>query len=207
MKRLSGRFLCQIFCQIFSHSARRTSKIRKRPPILISSLLCACSILRRTPGKVGSDGQALAALSTASIDDLAAVLGAHAGQKAMNFLAMTLLGLKSSLHGCILRKNSSPVMGYFWSQIGDRLAIQQYIAHYPLLSSVFFTFQQTFFKFPCEKAFNFFTGSPWKTFLLPYLVAKNRLGHKSREGTMERLFLCIINYIIEYRRREIFVVY
>ena len=199
--------MCQIFCQIFSHSARRTSKIRKRPPILISSLLCACSILRRTPGKVGSDGQALAALSTASIDDLAAVLGAHAGQKAMNFLAMTLLGLKSSLHGCILRKNSSPVMGYFWSQIGDRLAIQQYIAHYPLLSSVFFTFQQTFFKFLCEKAFNFFTGSPWKTFLPPYLVAKNRLGHKSREGTMDRLFLCIINYIIEYRRREIFVVY
>ena len=49
--------------------------------------------------------------------------------------------------------------------------------------------------------------SPWKTFLPPYLVAKNRLGHKSREGTMERLFLCIINYIIEYRRREIFVVY
>lgn len=169
--------------------------------------MCACSILRRIPGKVGSDGQALAALSTASIDDLAAVLGAHAGQKAMNFLAMTLLGLKSSLHGCILRKNSSPVMGYFWSQIGDRLAIQQYIAHYPLLSSIFFTFQQTFFKFLCEKAFNFFTGSPWKTFLPPYLVAKNRLGHKSREGTMERLFLCIINYIIEYRRREIFVVY
>ena len=45
------------------------------------------------PWKAGSDGQALAALSTASIDDLAAVLGAHAGQKAMNFLAMTLLGL------------------------------------------------------------------------------------------------------------------
>ena len=125
----------------------------------------------------------------------------------MNFLALTLLGLKSSLHGCILRKNLSPVWGLDRSQIGDRLAIQQYIAHYPLLSSVFFTFQQTFFKFLCEKAFNFFTGSPWKTFLLPYLVVKNRLGHKSREGTMERLFLCIINYIIEYRRREIFVVY
>lgn len=59
----------------------------------------------------GSDGQALAALSTASIDDLAAVLGAHAGQKAMNFLALTLLGLKSSLHGCILRKNLSPEWG------------------------------------------------------------------------------------------------
>ncbi len=126
--------------------------------------MCACSILRRIPGKAGSDGQALAALSTASIDDLAAVLGAHAGQKAMNFLAMTLLGLKSSLHGCILRKNSSPVMGYFWSQIGDRLAIQQYIAHYPLLSSIFFTFQQTFFKFLCEKAFNFFTGSAVENF-------------------------------------------
>ena len=61
--------------------------------------------------KAGSDSQALAALCTAGIDDLAAVLGAHAGQKAMNFLALTLLGLKSSLHGCILRKNSSPVMG------------------------------------------------------------------------------------------------
>ena len=106
--------------------------------------MCACSILRRIPGKTGSDGQALAALSTASIDDLAAVLGAHAGQKAMNFLAMTLLGLKSSLHGCILRKNSSPVMGYFWSQIGDRLAIQQYIAQYGVLSSIFFAFLQTF---------------------------------------------------------------
>ena len=78
--------------------------------------------------KAGSDSQALAALCTAGIDDLAAVLGAHAGQKAMNFLAMTLLGLKSSLHGCILRKNSSPVRGLNWSQCGDRLAIQQYIA-------------------------------------------------------------------------------
>ena len=90
--------------------------------------MCACSILRRIPSKAGSDGQALAALSTASIDDLAAVLGAHAGQKAMNFLALTLLGLKSSLHGCILRKNLSPVWGLMRSQIGDRLAIQQYIA-------------------------------------------------------------------------------
>ena len=155
----------------------------------------------------GSDGQALAALCTASIDDLAAVLGAHAGQKAMNFLAMTLLGLKSSLHGCILRKNSSPVMGYFWSQIGDRLAIQQYIAHYPLLSSIFFAFQQTFFKTGCEKSFNFFTHSPWKTFLPPYLVADLSVGHKSCRRTQVRLFLCIINYIIECRRREIFVVY
>ena len=78
--------------------------------------------------KAGSDSQALAALCTAGIDDLAAVLGAHAGQKAMNFLALTLLGLKSSLHGCILRKNSSPMRGLMQSQIGDRLAIQQYIA-------------------------------------------------------------------------------
>ena len=80
------------------------------------------------PRGLRSDSQALAALCTTSIDDLAAVLGAHAGQKAMNFLALTLLGLKSSLHGCILRKNLSPVWGLMWSQIGDRLAIQQYIA-------------------------------------------------------------------------------
>ena len=131
--------------------------------------MCACSILRRIPGKAGSDGQALAALSTASIDDLAAVLGAHAGQKAMNFLALTLLGLKSSLHGCILRKNSSPVMGYFWSQIGDRLAIQQYIAHYPLLSSIFFAFQQTFLKIrrgkPVKKLSTFSPISSGKLFI------------------------------------------
>ena len=98
-------------------------------------------------------------------------------------------------------------MGYFWSQIGDRLAIQQYIAHYPLLSSIFFAFQQTFFKTGCEKSFNFFTLAPWKTFLPPYLVANFSLGHKPRGGAKVRLFLCIINYIIEYRRREIFVVY
>ena len=54
---------------------------------------------RHSGKKAGSDSQALAALCTASIDDLAAVLGAHAGQEAMNFLALTLLGLKSSLHG------------------------------------------------------------------------------------------------------------
>ena len=34
----------------------------------------------------GSDGQALAALCTASIDDLAAVLGAHAGHRLSNIL-------------------------------------------------------------------------------------------------------------------------
>lgn len=59
----------------------------------------------------GSDGQALAALCTASIDDLAAVLGAHAGQKAMNFLALTLLGLKSSLHGFVSSVKTRPLIG------------------------------------------------------------------------------------------------
>ena len=170
--------------------------------------MCAYSFLRRiSPARQRSDSQALAALCTASIDDLTAVLGAHAGQKAMNFLALTLLGLKSSLHGCILRKNLSPVWGLDRSQIGDRLAIQQYIAHYPLLSSIFFAFQQTFFKTGCEKSFNFFTHSPWKTFLPPYLVADLGVGHKPCRRTQVRLFLCIINYIIECRRREIFVVY
>ena len=171
-------------------------KIKRRPLIQYQRPLCACSILRRTLAKARSDGQALAALCTAGIDDLAAVLGAHAGQKAMNFLALTLLGLKSSFHGVILRKNSSPVVGYFWSQYGDRLAIQQYIAHYPLLSSIFFAFQQTFFRRGCEKAFNFFTHFPWKTFLLPHLVAFFASLHKTRTTAQERLFLCIINYII-----------
>ena len=35
---------------------------------------------------------------------------------------------RKEVHGCILRKNLSPVWGLMWSQIGDRLAIQQYIA-------------------------------------------------------------------------------
>jgi hypothetical protein len=48
-----------------------------------------------------SDSQALTALSTAGVDDLAAAPSAHTGQKAMNFLALTLLRLKSSLHGFI----------------------------------------------------------------------------------------------------------
>ena len=85
----------------------------------------------------------------------------------MNFLALTLLGLKSSLHGCILRKNSSPMMGYFWSQNGDRLAIQQYIAQYGVLSSIFLLS----FKLFCEKIFNFFTILPWKTLLPQDIVA------------------------------------
>ena len=141
--------------------------------------MCACSILRRIPGKAGSDGQALAALSTASIDDLAAVLGAHAGQKAMNFLAMTLLGLKSSLHGCILRKNSSPVMGYFWSQIGDRLAIQQYIAHYPLLSSVFSLSSKLFSNFLVKKLSTFSPVLRGKLFFYHILWPKTALDTRA----------------------------
>ena len=53
-------------------------------------------------GSLPSDSQALAALGTAGIDDLAAILGAHAGQEAVDLLALALLGLKRSLHGCIL---------------------------------------------------------------------------------------------------------
>ena len=71
-----------------------------------------------------------------------------------------------------LRKNSSPVWGLFWSQNGDRLAIQQYIAHYGLLSSIFFAFLQTFLKNLCGETFNFFTHFPWKTFYPQYLQKK-----------------------------------
>ena len=114
----------------------------------------------------------------------------------MNFLALTLLGLKSSLHGCILRKNLSPVWGLMRSQIGDRLAIQQYIAHYGLLSSIFFAFLQTFLKNLCGETFNFFTRSPWKTFHPQHLVLFFVYSHKGRTKAQMRLFLCIINYII-----------
>ena len=87
-----------------------------------------------------------------------------------------------------LRKNSSPVWGLFWSQNGDRLAIQQYIAHYGLLSSIFFAFLQTFLKNLCGEAFNFFTHFPWKTFHPQYLVASLRLGHKAVSQTQVCLF-------------------
>ena len=79
-------------------------------------------------------------------------------------------------------------MGYFWSQIGDRLAIQQYIAHYGLLSSIFFAFLQTFLKNLCGETFNFFTHFPWKTFHPQYLVAFLRLGHKAVSQTQVCLF-------------------
>ena len=46
----------------------------------------------------GSDSQALAALGAASVDDLAAVLGAHTLQEAMNLFPLTLLGLESFFH-------------------------------------------------------------------------------------------------------------
>ena len=80
------------------------------------------------------------------------------------------------------------MMGYFWSQNGDRLAIQQYIAHYGLLSSIFFAFLQTFLKNLCGEAFNFFTYFPWKTFYPQYLVAFLCLGHKVVSQTQVCLF-------------------
>ena len=144
----------------------------------------------------GSDGQALAALCTASIDDLAAVLGAHAGQKAMNFLALTLLGLKSSLHGCILRKNSSPVMGSIlvpkWGQACNSTVYRT------LWHSV-----KHFFRFPA----NFFEKSLWRNFQLfhPFPVENFSATISCvffapwtqvyfQDAGMS--FLCIINYLI-----------
>src|SRR5699024_5652293 len=91
-----------------------------RPPISISGLFvrifdCPGSL---RPGQSGpacgrmpSDSQALAALGTAGIDDLAAVLGAHTGQKAVDLLALALLGLESSLHSRFLLKVLPPGCG------------------------------------------------------------------------------------------------
>ena len=90
-----------------------------------------------------------------------------------------------------LRKNSSPVWGLFWSQNGDRLAIQQYIAQYGVLSSIFFAFPQTFCGFFCEKIFNFFTILPWKTRLPQDIVAFGPPRHNAKNPTQGGLILCI----------------
>ena len=45
-----------------------------------------------------SDGQALAALGAASVDDLAAILAGHTLQETMNGTALTLLRLESLFH-------------------------------------------------------------------------------------------------------------
>ena len=60
-----------------------------------------------------SNGQLCAALCTTGSDNLAAVLSGHSLQEAMNITAMTLLGLKSSLHFNILH---SPFIGYYLSK-------------------------------------------------------------------------------------------
>ena len=83
------------------------------------------------------------------------------------------------------------MMGYFWSQNGDRLAIQQYIAQYGVLSSIFFSFLQTFLKNGCEKSFNFFTILPWKTRLPQDIVAFGPPRHNAKNPTQGGLILCI----------------
>ena len=208
MKRLSRRFLCQIFCQIFSHSARRTSKIRKRPPILDQQSFVRMFNSAPDPWQSGDQTvRLLRPLARRALMTLRPFLVLMRVRKPWTSLRWRFLGWKVLFMVVSSVKTRPRWWGLFWSQNGDRLAIQQYIAHYPLLSSIFFAFQQTFFKTGCEKSFNFFTHSPWKTFLPPYLVADLGVGHKPCRRTQVRLFLCIINYIIECRRREIFVVY
>ena len=66
-----------------------------------------------------SDGQVLAALSTAAGQHLTAVLGSHALQKAMNAAALTLLRLESLLH-FVFPPSKFP---QYWAFFGDlRLA-------------------------------------------------------------------------------------
>ena len=52
-----------------------------------------------------SNSQLGAALGAASLDDLAAVLGAHTLQEAVNLGTLTLFGLKSLFHDSILHQN------------------------------------------------------------------------------------------------------
>ena len=159
--------------------------------------MCAYSFLRRiSPARQRSDSQALAALCTASIDDLTAILGAHAGQKAMNFLALTLLGLKSSLHGCILRKNSSPVMGSIlvpkWGQACNSTV---YRTLWPSVKH-FFRFPSNFFEKPLWRNFQLFHPFPVENFLSTISCGFSphwTQGHFPDAGMS---FLCIINYLI-----------
>lgn len=66
-----------------------------------------------------SDGQVLAALSTAASQHLTTVLGSHALQKAMNAAALTLLRLESLLH-FVFPPSKFP---QYWAFFGDlRLA-------------------------------------------------------------------------------------
>jgi hypothetical protein len=53
------------------------------------------------PARCRSDRQAGASLGPASVDDKAAVLGAHPGTKTVGALALQVAGLKGSLHGAI----------------------------------------------------------------------------------------------------------
>ena len=95
------------------------------------------------------------------------------------------------------------MMGYFWSQNGDRLAIQQYIAQYGVLSSIFFAFLQTF----CEKIFNFFTILPWKTRLPQDIVAFGPAAPQRKKPDTGRSYFMYIKLPYRNIDAQIFVVY
>src|SRR5699024_1987530 len=138
-------------------------------------------------GRMPSDSQALAALGTAGIDDLAAVLGAHTGQKAVDLLALALLGLESSLHSRFLLKVLPPGCGVsgcrFCAPVirpgtvgteGTGLRFNS-ISHG-------FAFCQAFFRFPakffCAKFFNIFTFRVGKPTRPQYFGGKSAARHQ-----------------------------
>ena len=167
-----------------------------------------------------SDSQALAALGTAGIDDLAAVLGAHTGQKAVDLLALALLGLESSLHSRFLLKVLPPGCGVagcrFCAPVirpgtvgaeGTGLRFNS-ISHG-------FAFCQAFFRFPskifCAKFFNIFTFSGGKPRRTQYFGGMRPAGHNIARGYEPRpagpYWLHYINRGLDSGRLRRFVLY
>ena len=170
-------------------------------------------------GRMPSDSQALAALGTAGIDDLAAVLGAHTGQKPVHLLALALLGLESSLHSRFLLKSCPRSAGSGMSVLrpcdtpctarakGTGLRFNS-ISHG-------FAFCQAFFRFPskifCAKFFNIFTFSGGKPRRTQYFGGMRPAGHNIARGYEPRpdgpYWLHYINRGLDSGRLRRFVLY
>ena len=78
---------------------------------------------RKTAGRVQSpesDGQALAALGTTTGQNLAAVLGGHAGTEAVDAGALEHAGLESTLHDLCSKKERNPTKSERAAILGRR---------------------------------------------------------------------------------------
>ena len=90
-----------------------------------------------------SDSQALATLSTAASNDLAAVLGSHAVQETVDAAALTLLGLESTLHFSFLLLKF-PVWGDsgFCPTLGQPCRLRLYAMYIGFVNTFYNIFSQ-----------------------------------------------------------------